>query len=52
MELTLTGMSFVAKFMMLAWLLGFWFACGLWVFCKAFRWAPVNITINQSADEV
>lgn len=44
--MTIEGLTFVWKILMLSGLIGFSGTLGMWCFCKAAKWAPVNITVN------
>jgi len=47
MIVTMEGMLFLSKLLALSGLVGFFFTFGVWGFCKAVGWAPVNLTINN-----
>ena len=51
MDFTIEGLRFVSTVLVLSALIGFFFTVGVWTFCKAFNWAPVNITINTTVHE-
>lgn len=45
--MTMEGVLIVAKLLLLGVLFGFSFTVGVWAFCRASSWAPVNITVNN-----
>lgn len=52
--ITWAGLYFGLKIFGLATLVGMGVTAGMWVFCKAAKWAPVNLTNNiniTSADD-
>ena len=44
--MTEEGLRFVGTVMVLGFMTGFSFTVGVWAFCKAFSWAPVNLTVT------